>query len=618
MSASLPRHGRTFAPRFLLAAIALQAALLGGVWCQQASGQATTNPEAGKGTPVKPPKTKAKARMGWWNDVVWYEIFVRSFADSRTGPKANDGIGDLQGIIDRLDYLNDGDPATTTDLGITGIWLMPITQSPSYHGYDTTDYRTIESDYGTNEDFKRLLAECHKRGIKVIIDLVPNHCSSSHPWFIEAQDPASPKHDWFIWEKADPAWKGPWGQKVWHQVKGKPQLGYYYGLFNHDMPDLNYRNEQVSAEMIDTCRWWLSEMGIDGFRIDAIRHLIEDGQTQENTPETHAWLRKFALAMQTAKPEVFTVGEVWAPTPQVAAYLKGEAETELDSCFEFDLAAALLKAAGSGEAAPLAKQLATTWEWLPDNQFSTLLSNHDQDRTMTALKGDFQKGKLAASLLLTLPGIPFLYYGEELGMMGAKPDPKLRTPMQWTDGRSAKPATVAPTNEGEPKADEAVARVHLLSPFSTVKPWQGMGPDLSKANVERQTSDQQSLLSTYRKLISLRNGNSAIRRGGFVLGSTTHPAVLAYLRTATEEDPAGGPVLVIANLSGESIEKYTVTVRGAKLPAGEVTLAELFPGEAIGRGAGLTAENNGDIANATPLPRLKPRTVHVLKLNSGR
>lgn len=175
----------------------------------------------------------------WWNDTVFYEIFVRSFYDSD-----GDGIGDLQGIIQKLDYLNDGNPETSSDLGITGIWLMPVSQSPSYHGYDVTDYYTIEDDYGNNDDFLALMDACHARGIKVIVDLVMNHCSSQHPWFIASQQNDPEYTDWFRWSSTDPGYLGPWGQPVWHQ--GTNGL-YYYGIFWGGMPDLNYAHSPVNT-----------------------------------------------------------------------------------------------------------------------------------------------------------------------------------------------------------------------------------------------------------------------------------------------------------------------------------------------------------------------------------
>ena len=375
------------------------------------------------------PTQPAASPLPWWNDTVFYEVFVRSFADSTTGPLANDGIGDLQGLIERLDYLNDGDPNTDTDLGVTGIWLMPVAQSPSYHGYDVTDYYTIETDYGTNEDFKRLIEEAHARGINVIVDLVLNHTSSEHPWFEQAADPDSPYHDWYIWSDEDPGTKGPWGQNVWHQLGDQ----WYYGIFWEGMPDLNYNNPAVTEEMQNVSRFWLEEMGVDGFRLDAIRHLYEDGAVLENAPQTFTWLSDFHDAYKSVKPDAFAVGEVWTTTETAAKYV-GQ---KVDAVFEFDLATSIISSINNRDRSALASALETTQDSFPPGQYAPFLTNHDQNRVMSQLSYKTDRAKLAATILLTLPGVPFIYYGEEIGMTGQKPDEKIRTPMQWTTGANA-------------------------------------------------------------------------------------------------------------------------------------------------------------------------------------
>jgi len=558
--------------------------------------QATVNPAA-KQPDAPPLRPKPEARPGWWNEAVFYQVFVRSFADSREGPLAGDGIGDIAGLIERLDYLNDNNPQTTTDLGVTALWLMPMTQSPSYHGYDTTDYRTIEADYGTNEDFQRLMAACKARGIRVIVDLVLNHCSSKHPWFAEATAPGSAKRDWFIWADANPGYKGPWNQTVWHRSRANPRLGFYYGIFNDDMPDLNYENAAVSEEMMQTCEFWLTELKVDGFRLDAVRHLIEDGATQDSTAATHAWLRQFAKRMRAAKSDVFNVGEVWASTATAAAYVHGQDESEMDSCFEFDLAGATLGAVNSGNAAPLAKQLELTWRSFPDNQFSTFLANHDQTRVMTTLKGDMNKARLAAGLLLSLPGIPFIYYGEELGMSGDKPDPKLRTPMQWTASPIA--------TKSEPTA--------LLAPFTTGKPWQTANSDGTRVNAVRQTNDRTSLLSWYRTLVALRRTEPALLRGGYAPVTSTHPSVLAFIRTlpADVAQEAAADMLILVNLSADPVEKYTLTGRQTGLRAGRTAQAELTGGEKL---EPFAIGQQGEVVDITPIKRLRPLSINIISL----
>jgi alpha-amylase len=254
----------------------------------------------------------------WWNDEVFYEIFVRSFNDSD-----GNGIGDIQGIIDKLDYLNDGNPATTTDLGITGLWLMPIFPSPSYHGYDVTDYRDINSDYGTLEDFRRLLTEAHSRGIKIIIDFVGNHTSDQHQWFTQSASGQS-KRDWYLWEQSNPNFNGPWGQTVWHQRNN----AYYYGLFWGGMPDLNFHNDEVTQEIKDISQFW-AEIGVDGFRIDAVKHWVEEGSNQENTQSTLDWWRNYYAFQKSLSPSFMTVGEVWTSTQNILPY----SDKRLDYCF---------------------------------------------------------------------------------------------------------------------------------------------------------------------------------------------------------------------------------------------------------------------------------------------
>ncbi len=481
-----------------------------------ACAQATTNPSmpSPAGTPPVVPAARATTPGGWWNDVVFYEVFVRSFADSTTGPLANDGIGDFQGLIERLDYLK--------DLGVGALWLMPITESPSYHGYDTTDYRTVERDYGTNDDFKRFMAECHKRNIRVVIDFVINHCSDEHPWFKQASaDPQSPKRDWFVWEKTRPTWKDPWNETVWHPNPAPGQHDFYYGMFNHDMPDLNFRNKDLTAEIHDTAKFWLTEMGVDGFRLDAIRHLIEDGQVQENTPETHAWLKSFQAWCKSVRPDCFTVGEVWASTQNIAGYVN---DGEMDSAFEFELEGKLVESVKGGRAAPLADAVRASFASFPPGAYSTFLTNHDQARIMTALKGDAAKARAAASVLLTMPGVPFLYYGEEIGMTGDKPDPKIRTPMQWNAGPNA----------------------GFTTPLA--KPWQRPNADPAGTNVAAQAHQPGSLLEHYRRLIKVRNDSAALRRGDVQVVSfgTSHPSLFAFTRSLEQET-----VLVVVNLGAD-------------------------------------------------------------------
>lgn len=457
----------------------------------------------------------------WWDSAVFYEIFVRSFADSDEGPLANDGIGDLRGLIDQLDYLNDGNPDTHDDLGITGIWLMPIMQSSSYHGYDTTDYYTVEQDFGTNEDFIELMEQAHARGIRVIVDLVLNHSSHEHPKFVGSGDKRSEFHNWYRWERRDPGYKGPWGQGVWHNKDG----GFYYGVFAKSMPDLNYENPAVTREMLNVTKYWLADMHADGFRLDAIKHLIERGEKQEHTQQTHQWLRGFYSHYKRVNPSTLTVGEVWTDTPTVATYVGDQ----MDLAFDFDQAYATINAAKTGAKDRLAGAHAAAWRLFPRGQFATFLANHDMDRTMSQLDGDLSMAKLAATIQLTSPGVPFVYYGEEIGMSGHGPHPDIRSPMQWS---------------GEAHAG-----------FSSVEPWHRLDAGYPEANVAVQDADEHSLLNLYRRLIRLRQAHPPLAVGDYAKVQTDHPAVYAYLRRAK-----GRAVLVVVNLGPEPVNHYKLAL----------------------------------------------------------
>lgn len=507
-----------------------------------ALGQATINPDV-KGREYVRAGPKPAVTYGWWNDSVFYQVFVRSFADSTSGPLAGDGIGDIPGLIEKLDYLNDGDPKTTTDLGVTALWLMPIHPSPSYHGYDITDYYGIEPELGTMADFERLMAECHKRGIRVILDLVMNHCSNRHPWFVEARDPKSPKHDWFLWVDKKPEYLGPWNAPNWHpMVNTDGVTRWFYGLFWAGMPDLNYTNEAVTREMFDVVKFWLVDKKVDGYRLDAIRHLIEDGRQQDNTPETHAWLQRFYTFYKGVKKDAYTIGEVWAPAADASEYVGDK----LDATFDFDLSKAVMDGVMKGDGRAVMRALELNWTLFPENQFGSFLQNHDQPRMMTQLlrpkgvtraEADAQM-RLAVTLQMLMPGVPYVYYGEELGMVGDKPDPNIRTPMQWSAERFAG--------------------------FSTVKPWKPENADHTRVNVAAQTVEAGSLLSLYRRLIGLRMSEPAIRRGGLEVVESGSEAVAAFVRSEPSEGGAKAKrgVLVVANLGVSAAKGLKVELPG--------------------------------------------------------
>jgi glycosidase len=480
------------------------------------------------------------ASSDWWRSAVFYQIFVRSFADAREGPLAGDGIGDFQGVIERLDHLNDGDPATSTDLGVSAIWLLPIHPSPSYHGYDVTDYFGVHPDYGDLALFRRFLAEAHKRGIRVVIDLVLNHASARHPAFLAATAEAVPPpgsagfqpapgstanplstatsvRDLFRFAERPLQPQGPWGDRAWHHKNGE----YYYGVFDSAMPDWNFHEPAVTAHHREVARFWLLEIGVDGFRLDAVRYLFEEGDSLQDLAATKRWLRDFTAYCRELKPDVFIVGEVWADTDQAASYVTGGS---VDATFEFDLANSLLETAGFGTPNLLAQRLARTRAAYRGRPWASFLANHDQPRTLSRLGGDVAKARLAASLQFTAPGIPFIYYGEELGQQGNKPDPDLRLPFQWS---------------AEPHAG-----------FSTAAPWRAPFKNYPTVNLAAQREDPASLFSHYTRLVRLRAKSEALRSGAPVEGFRAEGrGIYADLRASATDT-----VLVVANAAARPRE----------------------------------------------------------------
>lgn len=495
----------------------------------------------------------------WWRDAVFYEIFVRSFQDS-----SGDGIGDFNGITQRLDYLQ--------SLGVTALWLMPINPSPSYHGYDVTDYYDVNPDYGTMDDFKRLLSEAQRRGIRIIIDLVVNHTSSRHPFFQAVLDPQSPYRDYYVWREADPG-DGGHGHG-WH----KTDHGHYYGLFWSEMPDLNFTNPDVTAEMQNVVRFWLNEVGVDGFRLDAIAHLIEEGDQHENTPSTHAWLQEFHVFLKGVNAEAYVVGEVWEAGGALIREYGGGRE-KVDQIFNFELARGYVNSAFWGDKAGVIHALNSALVQAPHGNYATFLTNHDQDRVMSVLGDSVERAKVSASLLLTGPGTPYLYYGEEIGMTGRKPDEHIRTPMQWNS---------------EPGAG-----------FTSGQPWTEINEDYTTKNVAAQEEEPDSLLHHYRRLIALRRETSALHSGNVRILETDSPAVYAILRQAETQT-----ALVLINLGEQSIRHYELSLENGNLSDGSYTPQAIF-GE--GQAADLQIRAGG-FSGYVPLPELEAYSTHVFLL----
>ena len=516
--------------------------------------------------PLEPP-----IGYSWWNRDVFYEIFVRSFFDSN-----GDGIGDFNGITDKLDYLNDGDPGTTSDLGVNGIWLMPIFPSPSYHGYDVTDYQAVNPDYGTLDDFKRLLEEAHKRDIRIILDLPLNHTSDQHPWFQQSLDPNSTYRDYYIWSDTDPAYLGPWKEDVWHEG---PNGGYYYGVFVAEMPDLNYNNPAVVEEMDKIVKFWLDQ-GVDGFRLDGARYIVEEGQKQADTPATHAYYQHLNETVKGINPQALLLGEVWTDDFTVSTYTKSD---QLDLAFDFDLANGMVTSANNGQNNKASNALNFTKKLFPQGQSAPFLTNHDQDRVMSQLGGDVDKAKNAAAMLLSAPGVPFVYYGEEIGMSGKRGaednDIQRRLPMQWS----------AEANAG----------------FTTGEPWTPLYPFYSATNVAYQTSQPDSMLSFYRDWIHLRNEHPALLFGDTFIIESSDPAVYAVLRSGSGEG-----ILALINLSDQPVTDYKLILSSGPLK-GAYTLEPLY-GE--GQFAEIQSNPQGGFENYQPLPTLPANSRYLLQL----
>jgi len=451
---------------------------------------------------------------------VYYEIFVRSFADSD-----GDGIGDIQGIIEKLDYLNDGDASTTDDLGVTGIWLMPIMPSPTYHKYDVSDYYDIDEEYGTIDDFKKLIKEAHKRGISVIIDLVINHTSVENEWFIKAlaDDPVYKDYYQFATVETEGINLDAtvWGHDVWIQEEDSDE--YYYAIFWDQMPDLNFENPAVREEIKKVAGFWL-DLGVDGFRLDAAKHLYGDYEYAENfnlTEKNVAWWDEFRTYVLSKNEDAILVAEVW-DTPEVVEQYAGV----FDIMFDFEAAADITQlVVGSNNQDDLGTKLYYFHKAMDASSDifidAPFLSNHDQNRIINSLSNDKVSNRIAAAIYLTLPGVPFIYYGEELGMKGTKPDQYIRQPFLWG-------------------ADSGFETTWVDKLYNKTTP-----------TVSDQLADEDSLLNYYKSLIQLRYEYEALLSGDFETIKIESENLFGYFRNTEDSS-----LFVLHNVSYED-EVYT-------------------------------------------------------------
>jgi alpha-glucosidase len=509
----------------------------------------------------------------WWRDGVFYQIYPRSYQDSN-----GDGVGDIKGIIERLPYVS--------ALGVDAIWLSPIFPSPmADFGYDISDYVGIDPLFGTKADFDALVKAAHAAGLKIILDLVPNHTSDRHPWFVESRSARdNPKRDWYLWRDPRPDggapnnWMSEFGGSAW-QYDAKTQQ-YYYHAFLAQQPDLNWRNRQVRAAIYDVMRFWLRK-GVDGFRVDVIWHLIKDEQFRDNPPnpgvrpnrQPHEGLLPIYTADQAEVQDVIAemrgvidefddrvlIGEIYLPFERLVAYYgKDLAGAHLP--FNF----ALLSAPWNARA--IEKIIAEYEAALPPGAWPNwVLGNHDRPRVASRVGRD--QARVAAMLLLTLRGTPTLYYGDEIGMhqVAIAPDqvrdpfeknvPGIgvgrdgcRTPMQW---------------DATPQAG-----------FSTAQPWLPLPDDHVHENAANLAADKQSILSLYRALIKLRKQTPALVSGAYV-PLAAEGELLLYKRQDGEES-----LLIALNLGNEPVSIRSDTIG----LSGEILLSTLMDreGEAIG------------------------------------
>ena len=496
----------------------------------------------------------------WWQEVVVYQIYPRSFKDSN-----GDGIGDLPGIIEKLDYLE--------KLGIGAIWLSPVYQSPNDdNGYDISDYEAIMTEFGTMEDMDRLIAEAKKRNIRIIMDLVVNHTSDEHAWFVEARKSKdNPYRDYYVW--ADPSEDGgvPNGLRsafsgsAWQLDEATGQ--YYLHLFSKKQPDLNWQNEKVRQAVYQMMNFWIDK-GIGGFRMDVIDLIgkVPEKEITGNGPRLHEFLQEMNQAT-FGKHDLLTVGETWGATPEIAKLYSNPDRHELSMVFQFEHIG--LDQQEGGEKWDLApvdlgklKQIFAKWQTELDNQGwnSLFWNNHDLPRMISRWGNDGQyrveSAKMLAILLHMQKGTPYIYQGEEIGMTNtaitdisqARDIETINMYHERLANGYAKEDIIHSINvKGRDNARRPVQwNHHAFAGFSTVEPWIAVNDNYEKINVEQALANPDSIFYTYQKLIALRKANPIMIWGDFELVDTQEE-VFAYLRKYQ-----GETWLVVTNFSNEA------------------------------------------------------------------
>ncbi|MBN1201505.1 MAG: maltose alpha-D-glucosyltransferase [Anaerolineae bacterium] len=497
--------------------------------------------------------------LTWYKDAVFYELYVRAFKDGN-----EDGHGDLKGLLTKLDYLQ--------ELGVDCIWLLPIYPSPLFDdGYDVSGYRGIHEDFGTLEDFKAVVDGIHERGMYIIVDIVVNHTSDHHPWFIESRSSKeSTKRDWYVWSESDQRYRD--ARIIFLDTETSnweydPLTGeYYWHRFFHQQPDLNYDSPAVQQEMLDIIDFWM-ELGIDGFRVDAVPYLFErEGTNCENLPETHDYVKRMRAHVNTRWPGRILLAEANQWPADVRAYFGDDDEFHM--AFHFPIMPRLFMALKQQNRKSIVDILHRTPEIPPLAQWCIFLRNHDEltlemvteeerqymweqyapiprmrlnlgirRRLAPLLDNDSRQIKLLNAMLFSLPGSPIIYYGDEIGMgddIWREDRNGVRTPMQWNSSNNAGFSNAAQLYE--PVLNDPVFGYELV-------------------NVEQQQADPGSLWHTIRHVLEVRKRHKVFGRGTFAFALPENEGLLAYWRVIEDASAADSPVekvLVIVNLTGET------------------------------------------------------------------
>lgn len=505
----------------------------------------------------------------WWKNAVGYQIYPRSFQDSN-----GDGIGDLQGIIQRLDYLK--------DLGIDFIWICPFYKSPlDDNGYDISDYQDILEDFGTMQDFEQLLEEMHKRDMKLLMDLVLNHTSDEHPWFIESRSSKdNPKRDWYIWRDGKNGqepnnWESIFSGSAWKYDEKTDQ--YFLHVFSERQPDLNWENKEVRTALFDMVNWWIDK-GVDGFRIDAISHIkkrpglpdmpnpegkryVESFDMHMNQEGIHEFLKEFKDETYGKHEHILTVGEANGVSIDDAHLWVGK-EGKMDMLFQFEHIDLWDYESDQGMDLIGVKNALTRWQkGLESDGWNALyIENHDKPRIVSSWGNENEYWRESATALgamyFLMKGTPFIYQGQEIGMINSY----FKAIDDYDD--------VAAKNLYREKIAEGVSEKDILyilgktsrdnsrtpmqwssemnAGFSTGKPWMKLNENYSTVNVENQLEDQNSILNFYKKMIQLRKDHEVFIHGNYDLLLPDDKQIFAYQRKLNDEI-----ALIITNLSNE-------------------------------------------------------------------